>query len=158
MPQFHAVLQHADQEARDNVDAGDEYAGHRIALSEAGGAVHGAIELRLGRQLFTALTRRGLVDESGTQIRIDGHLLSGQSVQGEARRDFRDTHRAVIDDHVLNRDQYQEDHRADDVVAAHHKAAEGFDYMSGGGSARVAIQQDQPRRGNVQGQPVKRQQ
>jgi hypothetical protein len=50
----------------------------------------------------------------------------------------------VIDDHVLDGDQDQEDHRADDVVASHHEVAEGFDDVPGGGGAGIAVEQDQP--------------
>ena len=132
MPQLHAVLQHADQEAGDDVDAGDQDAGHGVALGEARGAVHGAVEFGLGGQLLAPALGFGLVDQAGVQVGIDGHLLAGQRVQGEARRDFRNAHRAVVDDHVLDGDQHQEDHRADDVIAAHHEAAEGLDHVAGG--------------------------
>ena len=44
----------------------------------------------------------------------------------------------LVDDDVLNRDQHQENHNADDVVASHHKISEGFDHLSRRASARVA--------------------
>ena len=87
-----------------------------------------------------------LVDQAGIQIRIDGHLLAGHGVQGESRGNFRDAHRAVIDDHILDGDQHQEDHHANDVVAAHHERAEGLNHFSGRRGAGVAIEQNQPRR------------
>ncbi len=59
----------------------------------------------------------------------------------------------MVDDHVLDGDQHQEDHGADDVVAAHHEIAEGLDHVARGGGAGVAVEQDQPRGGDVQGQP-----
>ena len=157
--QIHAVLQDADQEAGDDVDAGDQDAGHGIALREARGAVHGAVEFGFAWPVaFAALARFGFVDQAGVQVGIDGHLLAGQGVQGEARGDFGDAHRAMVDDHVLNGDQDQEDHRADDVVAAHHEVAEGLDHVAGGAGAGVAVQQDQARGGDVQRQPEQRQQ
>ena len=64
----------------------------------------------------------------------------------------------MVDDHVLNRDQHQEDHRADDVVSADHEASERFDHVSRGRRAGIAVQQNQPRGGNVQSQAVQRQQ
>ncbi len=57
LAQIHAVLQHADQEAGDDVDAGDQDAGHGVALGEARGAVHGAVEFGFGGQLLAAPAR-----------------------------------------------------------------------------------------------------
>ena len=51
------MLQHADQQAGDDIDAGDQHAGHRIALREPAGAVHGAEELRFARQFLAAAPR-----------------------------------------------------------------------------------------------------
>ena len=124
---------------------GDQNAGDGVALGEARGAVHGAVEFGFGGQRFAAALGFGLVDQPGVQIGIDRHLLAGQGIQGEARRHFGDAHRAVVDDDVLNRDQHQEDHRADDVVAAHHEAAEGVDHVARGRGAGVAVQQNQAR-------------
>ena len=140
------MLQHADQEAGDDVDAGDQDAGHGVALREAGCAVHGAVEFRFGGQLLAARARFGFVDQPGAQIGIDGHLLAGQGIQGEAGGDFRDAHRAVVDDHVLDGDQHQEDHGADDVVAAHHEVAERLNHFAGRDCPGVAVHQDQARR------------
>jgi hypothetical protein len=130
-PEIHVVLQDADQKAGDDVHAGDDDAGDGIALGEAGGAVHGSVELGLAAQIAAAAARFGLIDQAAVQIRVDRHLLAGQGIQGEARGDFGDAHRSMIDDDVLNGDQHAENHRADDVVAAHHEAAESLDHMAG---------------------------
>ena len=95
----------------DDVDGRDQNARHRVALREAGGAVHRAIKFRFRRQVLAARARFGFVDQPGVQIRIDRHLFAGQRIQSESRGDFRNAHRAVVDDHVLNRDQHQENHR-----------------------------------------------
>ena len=158
MPQVHAVLQDADQEAGDDIDAGDQDAGDRVALREARCAVHGAVEFGFAGQLFAALAGFGFVDQAGVQVGIDRHLLAGQGIQGEARGDFRDAHRAMVDDDVLDGDQHQEDDRADDVVAADHEVSEGLDHVAGGGGSGVAVQQDQARGGDVQRQAEQRQQ
>src|SRR5262245_27732678 len=60
---------------------------------------------------------------------------------------------AMVDDDVLNRDQHQGNHNAEDVAASHHTTSEGFDHLSRRASARVAVNQNEARRGNVQGQP-----
>ena len=64
----------------------------------------------------------------------------------------------MVDDHVLDGDQHQEDHRADDVIAAYDKASESFDHVTGSRCAGISVEQNQPRRGDIQRQPVKRQQ
>src|ERR1700676_3157867 len=46
LAEIHSVLQYTDEEAGDDVDGGDENAGHGVALSEARGAVHGAVKFR----------------------------------------------------------------------------------------------------------------
>src|ERR1041385_7362223 len=64
----------------------------------------------------------------------------------------------MVDHHVLNGDQDQEDHGADDVVAAHHEASEGFDHVARRRGTTVAVQQDQARGRDVQRQTVQGQQ
>ena len=108
-------------------------------------AVHGSEEFRLGRKMFPAGARFGLVDQPRIEIGVDRHLFAGQSVQCETRRHFRNAHRAMVDDDVLDRDQNQEDHRANNVVAAHHEAAERLDHMSRRGSSGISIQQNESR-------------
>ncbi len=88
-------MEDSDKEAGEDVDAGDENGGDRVALVEAGGAVHGAVEFRFAGSLFAAGARLMLVDESGIEVGVDCHLLAGESVEGEAGGDFRGAHRAV---------------------------------------------------------------
>ena len=152
------MLQDADQESGHDIDDGDEDAGDGVALGEAGGAVHGAVELGFARDLFSAGARLTFVDQARVQIGIDRHLLAGHGVQGEPRGDFRDAHRAVVDDHVLNRDQHQEDHHADHVVAADHEIPERLDHLACRGSSRISVQQNGARGGDVQRQAEQRQQ
>ncbi len=156
--EIHVVLQDADQKAGHDIHAGDDDAGDGIALREAGGAVHGSVELGLAAQIAAAAARFGFIDQPAVQIRVDGHLLAGQGVQSEARGDFGNAHRSVVDDDVLNGDQHAENHRADDVVAAHHEAAESFDDMAGRGSSGISIEQNEARRRHVERQTEKRQQ
>ena len=152
------MLQNTDQEAGEDVDAGDQDARDRIALRESRRAVHGAVELGFRGELFAARPGFCFVDQAGVQVRVDRHLLAGQGIQREARGDFRDADRAMVDDDVLNRDQHQEDDDADDVVAADNEVAERFDDVARGAGAGVAVQQDQPRGGNIQREPEEREQ
>ena len=102
--------------------------------------VHGAEEFRLGREVFPPGASFVLVDQPGIEIGVDRHLLTRQGVQRETRRHFRDAHRAMVDDDVLNRDQNQEDHRADNVVATDHEAAERLDHVTRRRGPGISVQ------------------
>jgi len=88
--------------------------------------------------------RAVLVDLAGVEIRVDGHLLAGERVQGKTRGNFRGADRAVIDDQVLNGNQGEEKHESDHVVAAHHELPERFDHLARGRRALVAVEQNPP--------------
>ncbi len=133
----HALLRHADDQAGDDIDEGDEQAGNGVALHEFRGAVHGAVEGALVLQFLAAGLRRLLVDEAGRQIGVDRHLLAGHGVEGEARRDFGDAPGALRDDHEVHDDEDGEDDDADDEGATHHEIAEGLDDVAGGRRALV---------------------
>lgn len=68
-----------------------------------------------------------LVNESGVEVGLDGHLLAGHGVKGEAGRHFGDTGRACGDDNLIKDEQDHEDDRADDIAAADHELREGLD-------------------------------
>ena len=59
----------------------------------------------------------------------------------------------MVDNDILDGDQNQEDHNADDVVAADHKGAKSLDHFAGGTRSGIAIQQNQARRRDVERQP-----
>ena len=108
------MLQRADKNPGHDVDHRDDDARDRVPLREAHRAVHGAVELGFVGHFGAAFSGLDFVDEPGVEIRVDTHLLARQRVESEARRHFRDTHGAVVDDHVLNRNQQDENHDADD--------------------------------------------
>ena len=93
--QRHALLQGADQQAGDDVDAGNQDGGQRVALVEARRAVHGAVELGLAGDGLAAFARLLLVDQAGVHVGVDGHLLAGQRVEGEAGGDLGGAHGSV---------------------------------------------------------------
>ena len=99
-----------------------------------------------------------LVDQPGVHVGVDGHLLAGQCVEGEAGGDLGGAHRAMRDDQKLNGDQGQKQHEADDVVAAHHKLPEGLDHLARRGRALRAMQQNAAAGGDVERQPEEREQ
>ena len=126
----HPLLKDSDQEAGNDVDDHDEDGGQRISLAEAGGAVHRSAELRFPGNRLAACASLVGVDQAGIQIGVDRHLLAGHGIEGEARRYFGGTNRAVADDQILNRDECDEDDKTDDVVAANHKLPERLDHLA----------------------------
>ena len=133
--QVDPLLQRADQQAGDDVDGSNKNRGQRIALVEARRAIHRAVELGFARDRLAAAPGFGFIDEAGVHVGIDGHLLAGQRVQREARRDLGGAHRAMRDHQELDGDQGQKQHEADNIVAAHDELSEGLDHLAGGGGS-----------------------
>ena len=125
------VLGHADDDAADEVDRGDDDRGHRVAFDELRGAVHRAVEVGFLGDLRAAVARLFVGDQPGVEVGVDRHLLAGHRVEGEARADLGDAPGAVGDDHELDHDQDQEDHEADDDVAADDELPERLHHAAG---------------------------
>jgi hypothetical protein len=119
--QLMSFMQHADEDAADDVDEGDEHARVDVSGHELARAVHGSVEVRFPAQVFALLDGLLLVDEAGVQVGLDGHLLAGHGVQGEAGRDFGDAGRAGDDDGLVQDEEDEEDDRADGEIAADHE-------------------------------------
>ena len=122
-----AVHEHAHADAADDVDGRHDETGDRVALHEFHRAVHRAVELRFLAELVAAPLGRVLVDRAGAHVGVDGHLLAGHGVEGEARRHLGDSLRALGDHDELHDGDDEEDHGADHEVAAHHEVAERVD-------------------------------
>ena len=152
----HPVLRGADDDAAEQVDEHDQYAGDGVAAHEFAGAVHRAVEVRLLAHLLPAYDRIGLGDDAGVQIGVDGHLPAGHRVQGEPRAHFGDAPGALGDDDEVDDHQHREHHHADGVIAADHELPEGRDHVARGVSARVALDQHDARRGDVEPEPQQR--
>src|SRR4029077_8357938 len=148
-----ALLDHADDDAADDVDEDDEQPRDRVAAHEFRGAVHGAEEAALVFQRLAPLFRDFLVDQAGGEVGVDRHLLAGHRVQVETRRDFGDAARTLGDDDEVHGHENREHDDPDHEVAAHHKIAERLDDVAGGIGALVPVRQDQPRGGEVERQP-----
>ena len=147
-----ALLGDADDHAADDVDERDQQTGDGIAAHELCGAVHGAEEGAFVLQRPAPGARLVFVDQSGRQVGVDGHLLARHGVKGEAGGNLGDAARTLGDDDEVDDDQDAEDDDADDEVAAHDKAAEGLDDAPGGVGSFVAVGENQPRGGHVEGQ------
>ncbi len=72
-----------------------------------------------------------VVDQPAVEVGVDGHLLAGHRVEGEAGRDLRDTSGTRGDDDELHDHQDEEDDEADDEAAADDDVAEGLDHLAG---------------------------
>jgi hypothetical protein len=145
-PHRHPLLHDADGKTAEHIDQCNQDGRDGVAAHKLARTVHRPVEIRLLLHFAAASARVGLVDDARVQFGVDRHLLARHRVQGESRRDFRDAARALGDDDEIDQDQDEEDDEADDIIAAHHEIAEGLDDV-----ARVTIEQNQPRRGNVEG-------
>src|SRR5439155_21349008 len=97
-----------------------------------------------------------LVDRAGVDFGVDGHLLAGHGIEGEAGGDFGNSGCAFGDDHELNHHDDGEDDDADGQGIAGDEIAEGEDDFAGlvlsfgGGGGAVADGEDQTRGGGIQ--------
>ena len=94
----HAVNEDAHGEAHHEVEERDEEAGDGVALHEFRGAVEGAEEGRLLLLDAPALARLGVGDGAGGHVAVDGELLAGHAVEGEAGADLGHAAGALGDD------------------------------------------------------------
>ena len=145
------ALGDADGEAADEVDGGDDDGGDGVAPDELGGPVHGPVEVGLVGDLLAAALGLLLVDEPRVQVGVDRHLLAGHGVEGEAGRHLGHAARTRGDHHELDDDEDEEHHQPDDEIAAHDEVAEAVDHRAG-----VAVEQDEPGGGDVEGQAEQR--
>ena len=145
----HASLQDPDDEPPKDIDERDRQSGDRVASDELAGPVHGAVEVRLSRDLLPSPPRLDIVDQPRVEVRVDAHLFPRHGVQREASGHLCDPRRALGDDHELDDDQDNEHHEPDDVVPLDHECAERGDDLPG---KRVA--QDQPGRCDIEGETV----
>ena len=139
------VLRDPDDDATDNIDEGNQQTGHGVAANEFGGTVHGAEERALLFEIGAPGARLVLVDQSGREVGIDGHLLARHRVEGEACRDFGDTSRAFRDDDEVDDDQDCKDDNPDNEVALHHEVAEGLDDLAGAVGAFMSLAENEAR-------------
>ena len=143
-------LSHADDDAGDDVDEGDQEAGNGVAADELRGAVHGAVKGRFIFQPAAPVAGLGLIDQTGRQIGVDRHLLAGHGVQGKTRRDFGNSAGAFGDDDEIYDHQYRKDDDADNEIALHHEIAERLNDLAGGIGAGMSFGEDQPGRCQIE--------
>lgn len=81
------------------------------------GAIHGAIKVRLPLDLLPAQTGLFLIDQARAQIRVNSHLFSRHSVQGEPGSYLGDPFRPLGDDNELDQYNDQKDQYPDDDIS-----------------------------------------
>ena len=152
----HARLDHADEQAADDVDQGDDNAGDGVAADELAGTVHGPEEIGLLADFLAAALGLALVDDPRVHVGIDGHLPARHAVQGEAGGHFADPRGALGDHDELDDDDNGKDDQADDdLVGARRSAgdelAERLHHAAGGEQAvGRGPGENQSRRGHVE--------
>ena len=140
-----AILRDADQCAAQDVDHRHDDPGDGVALDEFHRPVHRPEHLAFLGDLLAAALRFFHVDGARPEIGVDGHLLAGHGVQGEARADFGNPLGALGDHQELDDGEDDEHHRADDEITAHRELAEGEDDLPG-----VGLEENQAGGGDVE--------
>ncbi len=148
-----ALLHDADHHAADDVDHHHQEAGDGVAAHELRGAVHGAIKAGFIFQGLAPAPCFLFIDQAGIEIGVDRHLLAGHRIEVEARGHFGDAAGALGDDDEVDDHQDGEDDDPDDEIAAHDEIAEGGDDVTGGLGALVTAGENEPGRGEVEGEP-----
>ena len=139
------MLAHTNGQATNQVDDQNEQAGNRVTRHKLRGTVHGAKEVRFLRKFFAALFGSFLVNHTGIQVGVNGHLFARHGIQSKTCIHFRHTastlgHHNEVDDH-----QNSEDDETDHVVAADHKLTERRHHFASSLVAFVAIHQNHTR-------------
>ena len=148
-----AVLEHTDGNATDQVDGQDQQAGDGVALDEFTGAVHRAVEVCFLGNFRATVLGFFLVDKTGIEIGIDGHLLTRHGIQGETCAYFRHPASTFGDHQEVDDHEDGEDHQANRVVTADKNRAERLDHLTGRITAFMAVEQNNPCGCNVERQP-----
>ena len=150
------MLDDADEQSRDQIDGHDHDRGDRVASHELADTIHGGVKIRLASEVAAPPPRFFFADTAGVQVGVDRHLLARHRVEGKARGDFGDAARALGHHREVDNRDHDEDHDSDCVVVAHDDAAERLDNAARRARAEVAMEQDEPGRGDVERQPQQR--
>jgi len=147
------VLKDTDGHAADQVDEQNQQASDGVTAHEFAGTVHGAVELGFLGHFQAAGLGLILVDQTGVEVGVDGHLFAGHGVEGKACAHLGNPPGALGDHHEVNDHQDREHHDTDHVVTADHHLTEGLDHLTGGGVAVLAVEHDHAGGRHVERQP-----
>ena len=113
-----------------SVDRGDDQSGNGVSAHKLGGPVQCPEIIRLTLDFAAALLGCLIIDQAGVEVSVDGHLLAGHRIQGEAGGDFSDPPGSLCDHDKVDDHQNQEDDDPYNDVASHNELAERFDDRS----------------------------
>ena len=147
------MLQHANGKAAEDVDQQNQDAGHRVAPHKLGGTVHRAKKVCLFRHLGTPPLGLFLVNQSGIQVGVHGHLFARHGIECKARRHLGNALGALGHHDKVDHHQNRKHNQADGKIAADQKVAKGFNHCAGCARAGVPLEQHHPGRGHVERQP-----
>ena len=139
------ALQDSNGEPADEVHHRDHDRRDRVASNELGGAVHGPVEVGLVGDLTTAASRVEFTDRARSSVGVDGHLLAGHPIEGEARGDLSDATGPRGDHDELDDDQDEEDDESNDDRTTDDEVTETRHHHAG-----VAVQEDLTGHGHVE--------
>ncbi len=123
----HAKLEHANDQATENIDEGNHDAGNRIPLDKFTRTIHSSVEVRFPLQISSPSSCLYVIDKTGIEIGIHRHLLAGHGIKRKTGRNLRHTPRTIGDDHKLNDRNDNENYQAHHIIAANDKGAKGAD-------------------------------
>ena len=126
----HVELEHADDEAADEVDRGDDEAGDGVAAHELRGAVHRAVEVGVAGDLL-APARGPRFSSMSPALRSASIAICLPGMASRVKRAATSAIRPapLVMTMKLMTIEDQEDHEPDDVVAADHGRAERVDHV-----------------------------
>ena len=142
----HAALHHTDDAARRKVDCRDDDGHDRVTLYDLRRTIHRAVEIRFLLDLMSADFCLLLRNQTGAEVRVDRHLLTGHRVQRKSCRNLGNAFRALGDNDKLHQYDNQEYDYADNRIALQNEGADGGDNLP----RLPLLCQDQSGRGNIQ--------
>ena len=111
------MLEHTNHHTAHEIDYQNHDAGNRVSAHKLRGTVHGTKEVRFLRHIGTPCLRLVLLNDSGIEVRVNGHLLTRHRVQGKAGGYFSHTSRALGDHDKVNDGDHNKDHDTNSKVA-----------------------------------------
>ena len=147
------VLCHADRQTTDHINQQNQQTGDRIAGDEFRCTVHRTEEVRFLRDLVATGFGLFLSDGAGVQVGVNRHLLARHRIQSKTCIHFRHPTCTFGHDEEIHNHQDDENNQSHQVVTGDHKFAKGRYHRASRMFTFVAIDQNHPGRGHVQGQP-----
>ena len=125
-------LEDTDNTSSHQVDGRGNERHYTVTLYDFGSTVHGTVEVGLSLNLLSSLSGLLLRNHSGRKIRVNGHLLTGHSIQLKTGCHFGYTLRTLGNNNKLHQYDNQVDNQTYHHVTLYNEVTEGLDDCSGG--------------------------